>query len=849
MNFFETLTELPAKTELANGIRVFFRKTPPSGLVSVQVWVKSGSVHENEFLGSGISHFLEHMVFKGTEKFSAEEISRKIQALGGNMNAYTTFSRTVYHVDLPAESAETAFEVLSQMTLAPKLDADDALREKDVILREIAMGEDDPDQRLSEATLATAFRVHPLRFPIIGKRDIFKRLDAENLKTYFENRYTSDNLYLVVAGDLDEEIVFALADKFFGNAPMRKAREALVPAEPAQLAAREVTVRGDVKILRGHMVWKVPGLGHDDTAALSVLAALLGKGDASLLWNDLHEKRELVHALDASMWSPAGEGMLWISYAADLDKRTAIEAALRENIARVAREGVEPSLLKKAARQALVGLVNSRRTVASSAARLGTEAVELGDLGATQAYLEQIRALTPETIRRVAGQYLIDKNLTSAASEKTAAKPALPKNRGTHAQKSVSSPAPFEAFTLENGVRVLLQPVNGLPKLHLRASMRAGGAFESENTKGGSALLSTLLTLDAGTRTAAEVAEAIESVGGTLDEHSGDNSLSLAAETLSDDSALACEILQNALLAPRFSEENFMRERDTQLAALRSEYDDVEYFARIALRERFFGEQCHLGTHAYGTEKSLAALRLEDIFALYERIVSPQNLVIAASGEFDRDALLERLSQGFGTFRREHAFKLPPLQAPSLGNEARAETVAFGGEQAIVQLAFPDVGFCDERRFAAALIEELLCGMASRLFLEVREKRGLAYFVGASRTGSPDFGMFSLYAGTEKSKTETVFVEMRKELARLREGKITDEELLGAQTRICVARRTARQRASVRASSAALNALYNLPINVDAETESRVRALTADDLARFATELLDEKHSLALSVL
>lgn len=846
MSFFETLTDLPATAELSNGIRVFFRKTPPSGLVSVQIWVRSGSVHEGEFLGSGISHFLEHMVFKGTEKFSGEEISRKVQALGGNMNAYTTFSRTVYHVDLPAESAETAFEVLSQMTLAPRLDATDAQSEKEVILREIAMGEDDPDQKLSQATLSTTFRVHPLRFPIIGKRAIFERLNDRDLKTYFDKRYTSETIHVVVAGDLDAETVFALSEKFFGSAPMRKACEAIVPAEPPQLAPREVTIRGDVKILRGHMLWKVPGLGHEDASALSVLAALLGKGDSSLLWNDLHEKRELVHALDASMWSPAGEGTFWISYAADLDKRSAVEAALQENIAKIVREGVSTELLKKSARQALVGLVNSRRTVASTAARLGLEAVEYGDLGATRVFLEQIRALTPDSIRAVAEKYLIEKSQTTAAFEKATNSAKVPTQ--IEGKTQATTFPEFETVILENGVRVLLQPVPGLPKLHLRATLRAGGAFESETTKGASALLSTLLTLDAGTRTAAEVAETIESVGGVFDEHSGDNSLALSVETLADDATLACEILRDAILAPRFSEENFARERDTQWAALRSEYDEVENFARIVLRERFFGAQCPLGTHAYGTEKSLKTLTLTDVVTLYERIVTPENLVIAASGEFDRDALLETLRAGFGAFRREHAFELPPIEFPERAEGAREQQVAFEGEQAIVQLAFPGIGFCDERRFLATLVEELLCGMASRLFLEVREKRGLAYFVGAARTGAPDFGMFSLYAGTEKSKTAAVFEEMRKELTRLREGKVTDEELHGAKTRICVARRTARQRASVRAASASLNAIYGLPINADSEVERRVWALTKEDIARFTSELLREELSLALTV-
>lgn len=847
MSFFETLTALPQQTTLPNGIRVFFRRTQASGLVSVQVWVKSGSVHEGQFLGSGISHFLEHMVFKGTERFSAEAISQKVQALGGSINAYTTFSRTVFYVDLPSESAETAFEILSQMTLFPKLDADDAAREKDVVLREIAMGEDDPDQKLFEATAGTTFRVHPLRFPIIGKRELFERLDAGDLKTYFESRYASDTINVVVAGDADAEIIFSLSEKFFGGVPMRKACEAFIPAEPPQLAPREVTVRGDVKVLRGNVLWKVPGLAHEDAPALGVLASLLGKGDSALLWNELHEKRELVHALDATTWNPAGEGLFWISYVADLDKRAAVESALAESVEKIVREGVAPALLKKASRQALVGLVNSRRTVSAAASRLGMETVELGEPEVTRIFLEKISTLTPKAIQHVAEKYLVEKTQTRSAFEK-AAMPKTQNAAATSKKPSMLSAPPFESLTLDNGVRVLLQPIAGFPKVHLRATMRAGGAFESSLTKGASALLSTLLTLDAGTRTAAEVAEAIESVGGIFDEQSGNNSLSLAAETLSDDVAVACDVLRAALLEPHFSDKNFVRERDSQSAALLSEYDEIEDFARIALRERFFGERCFLGTHAYGTEQSLAALTLADVRALYEKIVVPENLVISASGEFERDALAETLNRAFGAFRGTQKFRLPEIVFPEEQTVAREQKIAFDGEQAIIQLAFPDVGFCDERRFAATLAEELLCGMASRLFLEVREKRGLAYFVGANRTGAPRFGMFSLYAGTEKSATETVFAEMHKEMARLRNGEISDEELRGAKVRVCVARRTARQKASVRASSAALNAIYGLSVNADVETERRLNAVTRDDIVRFAAEVLSDARSLKLTV-
>lgn len=847
MNFLDSLTALPGRTVLANGIRVFFRKTPLSGLASVQVWVKSGSLHEDEFLGAGISHYLEHMVFKGAEKFSSEAISQKVASLGGSMNAYTTFTRTVYHIDLPAESSESAFEILSQMVLFPRLAEDDARSEKDVILREIDMCNDDPDGKLSDATLAEAYRVHPLRFPIIGKRELFKRLNADDLKTYFEKRYTSDNINLVIAGDLDESVVFALAEKYFGNAPMRISRNVAIPEEPIQLAPREVTLYGDVKILRGNLVWKIPGLTHSDAPALSVLASLLGKGDSALLWNELHEKRGLVHALSASVWTPENEGMFWISYAADSDKRCFVEDALREELAKVVRDGIAPALLKKVSRQALVGWVNSRRTVSATAASLGREAVEIGELGATKTFFERIRELTPEDVRKVAEKYLRDETCTVAAYEKK----ATPRTESTSEKKDVGESTAsnrFESVKLANGVRVLLQPISGFPKVYFRASLLAGGLFETPETKGASALLATLLTLDAGTRSAAEIAEAVESVGGSFEEDADANSISLSVETLSDDTALACEILSDALLRPRFTEDNFERERSAQVAALRSEYDEIEYFARLVLRERFCGKQCHFGTHVFGTESALKNQTLDDIRALYGKIVVPDNLVIAVSGEFERDDVLKKLESAFGSFAGKRNFELPETIFPQTIDGARKEKAAFDGEQAIVLLAFPDVGARDERRFTSILCAALLNGMSSRLFLEVREKRGLAYFVGASRSGAPEFGIFTLSAGTEKSKTEAVFEEMQKEMARLRRGDISEEELRGAKMRLCVSRRSAYQRASMRAGVASRELLYGIPSIPMQEVEQRINAVSREDIARFASEILAPEKSLALTV-
>ena len=161
---------------LPNGLEVLIREDASHPLVSVQVWVRAGSLHEEDWTGAGLAHCVEHMMFKGTEKRNAEAITRDIQASGGYVNAYTTFNRTVYWIDGLAENTETYLEILSDMMQHLKLDPEELAREQDVIRREMDMDLDDPDGTLHHLMQATAFRRHPLRHPIIGHRQVFDQV-------------------------------------------------------------------------------------------------------------------------------------------------------------------------------------------------------------------------------------------------------------------------------------------------------------------------------------------------------------------------------------------------------------------------------------------------------------------------------------------------------------------------------------------------------------------------------------------------------------------------------------------------------------------------------------------------
>src|SRR3954463_910322 len=204
LSLLETLWREPIERYvLPNGLTVLLKRDDAAPVSSVQVWVKTGSIHEGSHLGAGLSHYLEHMLFKGTDRRAGREISATVQAHGGYINAYTTFDRTVYYIDVPSAHTGVAIDLLADATLHSTLPAEEVAKEKEVILREIDMCLDDPDQRLSQALFETAFRTHPSRQPMIGHRGVLAASTRDDLLAYYQARYVPNNLVVVIVGDFD----------------------------------------------------------------------------------------------------------------------------------------------------------------------------------------------------------------------------------------------------------------------------------------------------------------------------------------------------------------------------------------------------------------------------------------------------------------------------------------------------------------------------------------------------------------------------------------------------------------------------------------------------------------------
>src|SRR6266403_1644547 len=252
------------KWVLPNGLTIIVQEDRSAPVASVQAWCATGSIDEDEHLGAGLSHILEHMLFKGTKTRSTNEIAQKIQDVGGYINAYTSFDRTVFWIDVPKAGVTTALDVLADAMMNSTLPPEEYSKEQEVIRREFAMGFDDPDRMAGQLLFATAYQRHPYRLPVIGQMEIYNQLTQEQVMRYYKTRYVPNNLTFIVVGDVDAEKIHQQLSEFFKAYPVKSLRPIFIPEEPPQLGRREVHQEFATELTHLSLAWHIPEVTNPD---------------------------------------------------------------------------------------------------------------------------------------------------------------------------------------------------------------------------------------------------------------------------------------------------------------------------------------------------------------------------------------------------------------------------------------------------------------------------------------------------------------------------------------------------------------------------------------------------------
>ena len=306
------------KLKLKNGLSVLLIEDHKAPVVSVQMWVNTGSADEKKG-EEGISHFIEHLVFKGTEKFGVGQIASLVEASGGELNAYTSFDQTVFYVTISKQFADVGLDVISEMMGFPKFDSAEIDNEREVVLEEIKRSNDSPGRQVSRLLFSSVYKNHPYGIPVIGYDKIIKKVSRKTLTSYYTSRYVPDNMLLVIAGDFQSKDMKAKIESYFGRFEKFKLRKVARKKEPKQAQARVGVIKGAVEETHFHLAWRIPGATHKDVAALDVLALIFGQGESSRLSQKLRMEAPLMNSIGASTFTPKDNGIWTISGTMNLD--------------------------------------------------------------------------------------------------------------------------------------------------------------------------------------------------------------------------------------------------------------------------------------------------------------------------------------------------------------------------------------------------------------------------------------------------------------------------------------------------------------------------------------------------
>ena len=816
-------------TTLENGLVVIVREDHSSPVVSAQAWCMSGSIHEGRWLGAGLSHVLEHMLFKGTATRPGSRIDQEVQEAGGYMNAYTSFDRTVYHIDVPNTGARTAIDILCDIMQNATLPPDELAKEMDVIRREMDMGQDDPGRRASRRLFEVAYTRSPYRFTIIGYPDIFNELKPDDIRSYYHEKYSPNNCFYVVAGDVKNDEVVAQIKEAYAKTRSRAMSPVVLPAEPKQTAARDVIEEAPIELGHFHFAWHIPELRHTDVPVMDVLSVMLGGGRSSRLFQQVRERQGLAHHVDAWTYSPGLPGVFGMSAVVDADKFAAARDAMLAEVEKVKVYVVSADELQKAVKQFVSATLSTRKTMEGQAQNLGGNWISANDLNFSERYLAAVKRVTLADIQRVARQYLTDENrsLYALLPSGTAPKPAL--------ESSVSKEFPIQKFELPNGLKLLLKKDSRLPFVEFRTVLQGGVLAESPGNNGISRLMSNMLLKGTAKRSAEKIATEIESIGGQIDSYGGNQSFGVNAEVLSADFATGLDLVADVLLNPSFPANELEREREIQIASIAARKDDLLKSAGVAMRRALFGNT-GFGLDPIGSEETVQRISAADLRAFHQRLAVPNNCVLAIYGDIDIPAAKSAVEKAFGNWKRGEGVKpaAPAIKAP--GPNRVSET--RDKKQAVLVIGFPGTTIHDDDHYALELIHEACSDLGSRLFMRIREELGLAYYCGSQNFSGVVPGYFAFYTGTEPSKAELVESELLKEAELLRTEGLSEAELKRAKAKIIGQKKIHRQDLGNLASITALDELYGLGYQHSELDDAKFEAVTLEQIKAIAQKYL-----------
>jgi len=792
--------------KLDNGLTVYLLPVKGSPIVTTMLAYKVGSADEEKDQ-TGLSHYLEHLLFKGTDKLKPGDIDRITQRNGGRNNAYTSEDMTVYHFDFAADRWKEALAIEADRIRNTRIDAKHEFQqEKGAVISELKGGEDQPWELENKAILPLLFgKEAPYSHPVIGEEKHVRAATAEIIKRHYDKWYHPNNASLIIAGGFDSDEAITLVKKLFGGIP----KEVLPDRRPVpELAPRMKQVRKEIPskfdVSRMTLGFNTVRVGTPDDYVLDVLDDILATGKTSRLYRRLVEGDQLANSVASGNYSGRYPG--WFSVQVEMLKgkdRAKAEAAVFDELKKLAAAPVTPEELKRVRRRMLASFLFSRESI-HSLADLIARSVTYQDVDYLKTYLEKVMAVTPEDIQKAAGKYLAQASSVvvwsvpedeAAPKKKDSAAPRSGLTRPANARQLSASPRgkPWKAdpsaggdgmklsdaktTVLPNGLTIITLENRRLPIVVVETYVADVGLYEPAKQAGIAALVGDMLEEGTPTKTGAEIATLMENTGGSLSMSSSGGSL----KVLTPDTDLGLGLLFDCLIKPTFPADALERKRDQLLSVIADMETQPQNRARRLLMNSIYGDH-PFGRSAYGKKEIVEKLTVEQCKAFHAAHFAPNRTTVVVVGDFDTATIVKQiteLTKGWKPVKLTAPEPVAPLVAGKPGEQIVSDPTAA---QTHVYIGHLGIKRDDPDYYKLLVMDNVLGtgpGFTDRLSATLRDRQGLAYTVNAqiAAFAGAQPGTFLGYIGTFADKYTWVREGFLKEIHRIRDEKPTDQEV------------------------------------------------------------------------
>ena len=849
------------KFQLKNKLPVILVPSAKSPVVSVQMWVKTGSADEPKGY-EGISHFIEHLVFKGTRKYKVGEIANIVEASGGELNAYTSFDQTVFYVTISKNYTDVALDVVAEMMGHPTFVADEIDSEREVVCEEIKMGQDSPQRSATQLLFSSVFKKHAYGIPVIGYEKNVRSWSQKKIVRYYQSRYVPSNMTLIVSGDFEPKEMRKKIESFYSDFKPFKLQKLKRKKEPVQ---KKQTVSAKHKQLTEttfQIAFHAPHVKHKDIPAMDVLALILGQGETSRLYSKLRLEKSLVNSISAFNYNPQDNGLFAVSLKCINQDKEEIFKSLFHEIELIKSEEPSWDEIKKAIINLSSEQFYSIETVDGIAQKIGSAQFYLGDTNAHEKYLKKVQKIKPSDVKKVAQKYLVmSKSNISFLGPQTETEykkigqqafkiwNVLQKQKSGKIKKEnkkIKIPkiefkklksgkaAEIEKFKTAKGTEVLYLTSTEIPTVSAKLIFGGGSRLESQSQQGLTEMLTRTLVTQTQKMNEEQLLKSIESCAAGLTAFGGKNTIGFSFDYMKIFEKNILSIGEQVINEAVFDTEVFNREKLILKNQITARQDQPSYLCGRQFNQAMFPSH-PLSYDQSGTHETLENVNKLMVQDLFQKIRTNNNMQLVVVGDTNIKLwtdLVEKIEKTFVPGQRQ----LGTVQVPPLKEEKRI-FLEKDKEQSHVIIGWQALSLSDPRRYVLQVIQAVMAGQGGRLFFELRDKNSLAYSVSPIKMESLETGYFGGYIACSPDKVEKAIQMFKDEFKKIVETEIADEELSRAKKYLIGQHDIGLQRKSSICNLIAFDHFYGNSYEESLNVADKYNEVTKQDVLKLAEQL------------